>query len=267
MDESAYFLQDSVHMVAYHVAESINIIELKKEFTGKLISSTTSDLYYEFEDGGLLNVFSYGVVVFANIKDVEMSRTLNYLRSFCANIIGTRMDETYDVVVGEHIHFGYKALSVTSLSLDVLRMSMFNLAQSVALDYYGKISEELLTEVKKFTNQLVVKGKLNISKRNMLRFLGRTLNTKNLITENLYIFDSPEMVWEDEYLDKINSGLIKCFELRNRYREIESTFKSIEDNLHVFMEMYYHRESKMLEWIVIILILIEVINMFVSKVH
>jgi len=267
MNATKYFNEDSIHVVAFHIAESININDFRKEFTGKLISSTTSDLYYEFEDGGLLNIFSYGVAVFANIKDVEMSRTLTYLNAFCSNKLEARIDETYEIKVGDQIHFGYKALSVTILSLDVLRMSMFNLAQSVALDYYGKISEELLTEVKKFTNQLVVKGKINISKKNMLRFIGRTLNTKNLITENLYIFDSPDMVWEDEYLDKINTGLIKCFELRNRYREIESTFKSIEDNLHVFMEMYYHRESKMLEWIVIVLILIEVINMLISKIH
>ena len=99
-----------------------------------------------------------------------------------------------------------------------------------------------------------------------MRFLGRALNTQNDIAENIYIFDSPELVWEDEYLDKLHKGLIKHFDLRVRFNEVEYTLRIIEDNLTVFREIIHQRESNLLEWIIIILILVEVVDLFLTKV-
>jgi required for meiotic nuclear division protein 1 len=40
----------------------------------------------------------------------------------------------------------------------------------------------------------------------------------------------------------------------------------VEDNLAVFRELYMHRESSQLEWIIIILICIEVAEMLITKI-
>ncbi|HCL58167.1 MAG TPA: hypothetical protein DHW82_14325 [Spirochaetia bacterium] len=73
------------------------------------------------------------------------------------------------------------------------------------------------------------------------------------------------MVWEEPELEKLNTGLIKLFDLRVRYKEIEYTFKIIEDSLTVFRELNLHKESNRLEWIIIVLILIEVFDLILSK--
>jgi uncharacterized Rmd1/YagE family protein len=91
------------------------------------------------------------------------------------------------------------------------------------------------------------------------------LNTQNDIADNIYIFDAPELVWDDEYLDRLNVGLRKHFDLRVRFSEIEYTLRIIEDNLRVFREISHQRESNTLEWIIIILILVEVFDLFISK--
>ena len=78
-------------------------------------------------------------------------------------------------------------------------------------------------------------------------------------------FDVPEIVWEDQYLDEIHSSLVRLFDLRARFREIQSSLKNIEENLSIFLEVYQHKMSNMLEWIIIGLILIEVIDLFLSK--
>jgi len=91
------------------------------------------------------------------------------------------------------------------------------------------------------------------------------LNTKNTIAENLYILDSPDVAWENEYLDRLHDTLVRHFELVPRYREIDNTLKIVEDNLTVYMSYNHHRESSRLEWIIIILIIIEVLDTFASK--
>jgi uncharacterized Rmd1/YagE family protein len=99
----------------------------------------------------------------------------------------------------------------------------------------------------------------------MRKFLGRALNTQNDIAENIYIFDAPESVWEDQFLDKLHQGLIKHFDLRVRFSELEYTMRIIDDNLTVFREISHQRESSLLEWIIILLIFVEVIDMIISK--
>jgi required for meiotic nuclear division protein 1 len=99
----------------------------------------------------------------------------------------------------------------------------------------------------------------------MHRFLGKALNTQNDIAENIYIFDAPDLTWEDEYLDKLHRGLIKHFDLKVRFSEIEYTQRIIENNLTVFREIIHQRESNLLEVIIILLILVEVFDLFITK--
>ncbi len=99
----------------------------------------------------------------------------------------------------------------------------------------------------------------------MMRFLGRALNTQNSIVENIYIFDVPELVWEKEYLDKLHQGLIQHFDLRLRFRGVEYMMRMIEANLEVFSEILNQRESNLLEIIIILLILVEVFDLFITK--
>jgi required for meiotic nuclear division protein 1 len=112
---------------------------------------------------------------------------------------------------------------------------------------------------------LELSGKLSISRKNMLKFVGRALNTQNDIADNIYIFDAPEQVWDDEYLDKLHRGLKKHFDLHIRFSEVEYTLRIIEENLSVFREISNQTENSTLERIVILLILVEVLNLVISK--
>jgi len=95
--------------------------------------------------------------------------------------------------------------------------------------------------------------------------IGKVLNIKNRIADNFYILDSPEETWEDEYLSKIDVGLRKTFDVRIRFRDIDYQFQIVRDNLNLFTDLAQHRKSNMLEWVIILLILVEVVNLFLEK--
>lgn len=109
-------------------------------------------------------------------------------------------------------------------------------------------------------------GRLNISGRNLKKFIGRTLNLKSNISENLYIFDSPPETWEDEALNKIDIGLKKTFDLQLRFRNIQENLQIIKDNYELFKDIMQYRSSYILEIIVISLILMEVINVLIERI-
>ncbi|HEY9045308.1 MAG TPA: RMD1 family protein [Ohtaekwangia sp.] len=258
-----------VKLSAFLVANQLDIKGIKTFLDIKPLADSSSELYYHFGNGKYQYYFNYGVVVFAGYNEDEMKWAIKTIAGFqkSPSLNWLRDDHELQCEEGRSdIAFDFDRVVLGRLDDRVIRIAMFNLAQSVALDYYHGVGETLLTEVKGFANQLELTGKLKISRNNMMRFIGKALNTQNEIAENIYIFDAPDLVWDDEYLDKLHQGLMKHFDLRVRFSEIEYTLRIIEDNLSVFREIINQRESSLLEYIIIVLILVEVFDLLITKI-
>jgi uncharacterized Rmd1/YagE family protein len=127
--------------------------------------------------------------------------------------------------------FGYNKIEITKPDIEVLRLIMLNVSQSVALDYYSEQTNLLQEETNSHTMSLERRGRLSISGNNLKKYIGKTLNLKNRIAENLYIFDSPPEAWEDENLNRIDQGLKRTFDLQERYRDIREGLEIVRENL------------------------------------
>ncbi len=260
-------MNKTVKISAFLVANQLDIKGIKYFFNIKPQADTSSELFYEFGPEKFQYYFNFGVIVFAGYSEDEMKYAVRTVQSFQRNPMATWMRDDHNIKVEEgcELLFEFDELIIDKLDTKVMRIAMFNLAQSVALDYYHLVTENLLGEVKGFANELERSGKLKISRKNMMRFIGRALNTQNDIAENIYIFDAPDLVWDDESLDKLHQGLMKHFDLRVRFSEIEYTLRIIEDNLSVFREIIHQRESSILEYIIIVLICVDVVDIIVTK--
>lgn len=256
-----------IKLHAFLVAKQLDIKGIKSFLDIKLLADSSSELFYRFAEGKYQHYFNYGVIVFAGYTEEEMKWAIKAVQAYQRNPVEPWLRDNHDIRLepDSDIRFEFNEVVVGSHDDKVMRIAMFNLAQSVAMDYYHSVTENLLAEVKSFTQELEVSGKLSLSRKNMRRFLGRALNTQNEIAENIYIFDAPELVWDDQFLDKLHIGLIRHFDLRVRFSELEYTMRIIEDNLTVFREISHQRESSLLEWIIILLILVEVLDMIISK--
>jgi len=261
-------MSERVKLTAFLVANQLDIKGIKAFLDIKPLADSSSELFYGFGNGKYQQYFNYGVMVFAGYAEEEMKWGVKTVHAYQKNPIVNWLRDEFQIRVEEERDtvFEFNEAVIGKLDEKVIRIAMLNLAQSVALDYYNSVGENLLYEVKGFANQLELTGKLKISRNNMLRFLGKALNTQNDIAENIYIFDAPDMVWEDEYLDKLNQGLMKHFDLRVRFSEIEYALRIIENNLTVFREIIHQRESNLLEYIIIILILVEVFDLLLTKI-
>lgn len=255
-------------ITAFYVAEQLQLRKLKEAYAGSLLSENPTELFYRVDDDRYFYAFDYGAVVFANMSDTDVSKNLALLQQFCELPLAEKLRDDFEIQhrPDQQLAFNFDGLVVPQFDEEVVKIAMLNVAHSVALDFYSQRAHELLSEVQGFTNQMETEGTIRISRSNMLRFIGRMLNSKNRIVENLFIFDGPDLAWEDEYLDRIHRGLARTLETQTRFKEIEYTFKVVEDNLSVFRELFLHRESSRLEWIIIALICIEVFDLIISKI-
>lgn len=253
-------------VVAYHVANTINIKECKQQLQWQLLFQDSDELFYTSSKDKFVYIFHYGMMSFFNMTKVEIDTTLTQIEPFCDGYATEKISEDINVLIeATTLKVQFEDVILPELNPEMIRLVMLNTSQSVALNRYAEITEGLLIETNEHTKYLENKGKLDISGIKLKQFIGKILNIKNKISENLYIFDSPEATWEDEQLNRLNSELKNTFDLKDRYQLIHDRIDIIKENLELFKDIMDHKESSRLEWIIIILIVIEVVDMFILK--
>jgi uncharacterized Rmd1/YagE family protein len=253
-------------VVAYNVANTINIKTSKQQLQWQLLFQDSDELFYTSSKNKFVYIFHYGMVSFFNMTNDEIDEVFEQIKPFCDEYLSEKSSEAINVLVEENtLKVQFEDVVLPELNSEMIRLVMLNASQSVALNRYAEITESLLVETNVHTTYLENKGKLDISGNKLKRFIGKVLNIKNKISENLYIFDSPDSTWEDEQLNRLNSELKNTFDLKDRYQLIHDRIDIIKENLDLFKDIMDHKESSRLEWIIIILIVIEVVDMFILK--
>jgi uncharacterized Rmd1/YagE family protein len=255
-------------VISSQIADSIDIKSFRAAFEKNLIHSDSDELFYETGPYRYVYVFRYGVVAFCNYDEESMKDFIRTAAPYCKNVFENHQltDEFWIETNAAKIRFGHNKIELIKTSIDALRIIMLNVSQSVALDYYSNQTELLLQETNEHTLYLEQKGKLDISGRRLNRFIGKIINFRNKINENLYIFDSAPETWEDEDLYRIDIELKKTFDLQSRYRNIQEELEIIKENLSLLIDLMHQRKSSFLELVVIILIMVEVVNLFIEKI-
>lgn len=260
-------MAEQISLTAFVAAGQLDIKKIKAEAGEKPAAESSTELFYAAPRGRYEYFLNYGVAVFSGYSEDEMKAAVEHVLPFSRNALHKWVRDDNEIIVepGQSLTFDFEKLILGAVGAREMRIIMFNLAQSVAIDHYNAIADRLLTDVRDFANQLETRGTLHINRKNMMRFIGKALNTQNDIAANIYIFDVPDLVWDDEFLDKLHTGLSRHFDLRMRNNELEYTLKIIENNLTVFSEISNQRRSTLLEWIIIGLILFEVLDLIISK--
>ena len=254
-------------VLAFQIADSIDIKQFKSAFTAALYHEDSDELFYQLDAQKFIYVFKYGIVCFLGYNEVEMTAFLQVIQPYCKNLLDERLSDEFDIEIhSQRYKLGYNKIELENADADSFRLIMLNVSQSAALDHFSQQTTKLLEETNYHTQILERKGKLDLKGLNLKKYIGRTLNLKNRIAENLYIFDSPEETWEDENLNRLDDGLKKTFDLQSRFRTIQEGLGIVKENLELFKDLLQYRNSIVLEWIIIILIFVEVINLFIEKI-
>jgi required for meiotic nuclear division protein 1 len=254
-------------VVSYQIADSIDVRQFKSVCKEELYYSDSEELFYKTENDKYIYVFKYGVVCFLNYDAAAIEKFLIALTPYCKNRFRENLTEEFVVETGARENkIGYNKIEIRGTDPEVLRLVMLNVSQSVALDHYHNLTSKLLEETNEHTLQLEKKGRLDISGRKLKKYIGKTLLLKNRVAENLYVFDSPPETWENENLNKIDQELKRTFDIQERFRNISESLQIVKDNLELFKDLLQYRNSTVLEWIIILLIAVEVVNMLIEKV-
>src|SRR5215211_5912166 len=169
-------------VLSFQVADSIDIKLFRTAFKAELYHSDTDELFYKFGSEQFIYIFKYGVVCFLNYDPVKITEFLKLIASYCRNLFEESLSEEFIIETNaRETRIGYNKIEITNADVEVLRLIMLNVSQSVALDYYSEQTTRLLEETNYHTLILEKKGKLDISGTKLKKYIGKTLNLKNRI--------------------------------------------------------------------------------------
>jgi uncharacterized Rmd1/YagE family protein len=256
-----------VTAIGYHLGDRLDLKRIKNSLTFDCIYADPTELIYELKHFSYFQVFDYGSIVFFGVEKNAQTDIINSIRTILGLATSELVSEEFDVE--ENAHSSTKILFdkiiVNHIDVDVAKIVMINIAQSVALDYYIEQSTTLLNQTTNYSTELEEKGRFSLRGKKLLRYIGRALNLKNKIAQNLYIFDSPDITWYDKSLNDIHYHLKRELDITIRHRSLQENLDIIQENLEIFKDINQHSHSSTLEWIIIILIAVEIVNLFIGK--
>jgi uncharacterized Rmd1/YagE family protein len=134
----------------------------------------------------------------------------------------------------------------------------FVIAKSAALERIEEKVDQVLDDMEGLISRLS-RGKLSIPDRELARLASTILNFKYSSIAHVMVLDKPEITWEEPEADRLYLTMANIFELNQRYQEIRHKSETLLDITEVFSSLSHARRAARLEWIIIVLILIEIV--------
>lgn len=249
---------------SYQFDSKLNIDRIKSLFTEKPVKYDQSYLLYQLDKESFAYVKDFGCIVLINISielEQALLKRLNHETRKWAN------SETHQVVVDaeKDIAVGFDYITIPSLDVELIHIIALNLAQSSILHHYQLKTDQLLEKTRELSGHLEKTGKVNLTRKRLAKYIGQIMSLQNKIADNLYIFESPPLAWTDIRLSKLDTMLSEELEFKNRYHGVQSSLNVIRENHEFFKDLLQHKHSSMLEWIIILLILFEIVQIFIEQ--
>lgn len=214
-------------------------------------------------DHELVYLYYFGGVVFLNCSADIVARFLDGIRHH-AEYLGERPQlpfrEEYRLEIdpGRRLAITNDCAIMPSHNQAFLDIICFVIAKSVALERIEERVDAVVDEVEGLIGNLG-KGKLDLSDSDMARLASSILSFKYTSIAHIMVLDKPDITWDDAEADRLYRTMAELFELNPRYQEIKHKSQTLLDVTDVFSGLSHAKRAARLEWIIIVLIAIEIV--------
>lgn len=130
-------------------------------------------------------------------------------------------------------------------------------AQSVGLEKYEKKLDILFAKSRGIIEQ--TNNLISIRRSHIMEFAKHLVLTRHDMVSNLLLLDKPNILWDNEEAESLYNSLTLVFELYDRHEIALTKLSQIQEDVMLVMDIINHKRSEFLEWIIIILIAVEII--------
>jgi len=206
--------------------------------------------------------FPYGCVITWGFSEEEDARILEELEPYQEiPLKDLTQDDSTHYFIGPETKINEEEDEVIIANGDPLvKLSMSHaLSQSVKLHTFEISISKTIEKTRFLPSELATKGKISMSRRKLSQQLGELFAERNSINLHTDILDTPEFFWRRPRYEPY-------YLMASEYLDISTRMDILNRRLDVIHELYdilsnelNHRHSSRLEWVIILLIMIEVV--------
>lgn len=269
----------SMDFLAVSVAQELNLNLIAKHFGIEKKFKWEETLVLRDQDlKGILEdhqnktvyLFHFGCLVAVNSTKYDLSDLYNYLckieSASSQNVNHLEYSDSYrlNIQSDRELEVHNNFMVVPKLLDYYPQIIAIVLAKSVALDRIEDNVEKVSDEIEKIIDYLD-KGKLNINDNKLAKLSAKILRYKYNTISYVMVLDKPDITWYREGADDLFLRLADLFDLQERFENLRHKTENIMDITEVFTILVHAQRGTRLEWMIIILIALEIVISLVEK--
>lgn len=211
--------------------------------------------------------FREGTIVMWNISEFECDNVLKFLKKYEQNrymeyIVKSESELMCygyaDYGKRNHIKDGNIILDLNATKLDKYTFSNA-MAQSVKLGIWEASLDHYIDSIEFVTEDLKAGKKLRMTQHEVLKKQGELFALRHSINLSSDLLDTPDFYWERENLERLYQETCSYFNIAKRTRVINEKLNHCVELVGILATHLSDRHHVRLEWMIIVLIMVEVI--------
>lgn len=136
------------------------------------------------------------------------------------------------------------------------------ISQSVGLEKHEQDLEKYFTRSRRL---LDMTKKYSLLRRSKLAEFAKDLTfMRHSMLTDLFLLDKPNILWDNADAENLYNHLASILELKDRFDIVAFKLSHLKEDISRVLNLINHKHSEFLEWIVIILIAVEILVMVIE---
>lgn len=238
---------------SYGTSKRLSIGRVVQVAETNVLRRVANAVALDYGGGKQVHAFDFGGIVLVGVNPADAAPVLSLLQEAG----DVPQNDDFILEDGEPIQVTFTSVRLPNRDPDLLRIVSRVLAQSAALESLEKQVEELLVGVEGVVQDLKQHGRIRRQETELVKFIGEVLHTRQTLVSNLAVLDKPEEAWDDQRAADLHTAMVRNFEIEERFKSLSEKLDLVQDSLEVITDVWRSRHSTFLEWLVIILISVE----------
>ncbi len=210
-------------------------------------------------------LFDYAVLVAWGVSEIERQQLYEVLAPVIDTPISLPLIEKYlwSVDEGTALRIHHDALYLPSHDPMIKLALSHAFAQSGKLIFFEDRAQDVIKHNAYISREIAQTGKIPLTRRQLAKLRGSIFETSTDISLHYGLLDTPEFFWDYPELEDSYQKLAKYLDLQPRIEILNKKLATIQSLLDMLAGEHNHKHSAFLEWIIIVLIAVDITVYFV----
>ncbi len=217
------------------------------------------------DDDKNIVLFKFGAIVCWNIGYEDIKFFLDFVKNHQIESFKEYFIEELEYEEQNNFKIKFDTLSLDNSSILAKIAISHALAQNVKLEQFEKQVQNSIEENSKIPLQLSIKGKIDLKKQDISKKIGELFLVKSKINLHYDLLDTPEFIWEYPEYELYYESMTRYLDIKARVEVLNKKVEVVQELLNMLVNEQHHKYSSFLEWIIIVLIGVEIVMSLIDR--